>query len=233
MHLYTENDYFGSGQETGYADYHTQEESLRQTFRRFLGSLRQRGLAAGSLLEVGCGYGYFLDEAKPFFRCRTGLELSERAASEARRLSGAKVYVGDVSALPVEAAGFDLIVLINVIEHVYEPRGFLSMLHRRLGVGGCMIIATPDIGSFWYKLMGRRWPSFKIPEHVAYYTRSTLESLMRETGHRRIEEIPFPHAFPLGLIAKKLGLGVPAPLSQKSLWLPHTMVALSGRASDG
>ena len=96
-----------------------------------------------------------------------------------------------------------------------------------------MIIATPDIGSFWYKLMGRRWPSFKIPEHVAYYTRSTLESLMRETGHRRIEEIPFPHAFPLGLIAKKLGLGVPAPLSQKSLWLPHTMVALSGRASDG
>ena len=65
----------------GYADtsYATQEFALRATFKRLLHNLADRRLTGGALLEVGCGYGYLLDEARPYFDCRVGTEFSQKA----------------------------------------------------------------------------------------------------------------------------------------------------------
>jgi SAM-dependent methyltransferase len=75
--------YFEGG-EVGYSSYVDQEASLRATFRRFLLNLEKRNLTKGALLEVGCGYGYFLNEAKGFFDFRIGTDFSRRAVKEAR-----------------------------------------------------------------------------------------------------------------------------------------------------
>ena len=59
--------------------------------------------------------------------------------------------------------------------------------------------------------MGKQWPSFKIPEHVAYYDPNTLKKLMRRCRRaREIKILDYPHAFPFGLIAQKLGVRLPA-----------------------
>lgn len=230
--LYKEDNYF-SGGNTGYSAYSAQEQSLRLTFRRFLHELGNRGMASGRLLEVGCGYGYFLDEAKGSFSYIAGTELSAEAGTFARRQTGAEVFIGHVSELPRAVQNFDIIVLINVIEHVYNPIEFMMDLRQRLSKRGTLVIATPDIGSFWYKVMKRRWPSFKIPEHVVFYTEKTLTSLFKKTGFHTTGKIPFPHAFPFGLIASKLGIHLSKPVCQKPLWLPGTMVALYGQLHGG
>jgi SAM-dependent methyltransferase len=170
--------YFSRGRVEGYEEYILQEESLRITFRRFLGELKKRGMASGRLLEVGSGLGFLLDEAKGFFPEREGMELSAEAASRAGLVSDAKIHVGGLSALPPEVKDFDVIIAVNVIEHVYSPLEFISSLRQRLKSGGRIVIATPDIGSFWHGIMGRKWPSFKIPEHVTFFTRSTLTRLL-------------------------------------------------------
>jgi len=73
MHrVYEARDYFSDGDMTGYRDYTSQEKSLRITFRSFLAELRRLDFASGRLLEVGCGYGYFLDEARDFFLTCSG-----------------------------------------------------------------------------------------------------------------------------------------------------------------
>jgi SAM-dependent methyltransferase len=210
-----------------------QESSLRLTFRRFLEVLKREGMTSGRLLEIGSGYGYFLAEARDFFDDLYGIELSPEAAKHAQRLSGATVYAGDLSALSPELRGLDIIVAINVIEHVYEPVKFLLSLRGRLREGGRIIIATPDMGSFWYTILRKRWPSFKIPEHVAFYTEDTLTRLLHEVGLCHTKRLPFPHAFPLGVIAGKLGMSVPKRLRDRPVWLLKAMTALSARRSDG
>src|SRR5213080_3648297 len=66
--VYRQSSYYEGGA-CGYADtsYTAQESALRATFKRLLHNLADRRLTGGTLLEVGCGYGYLLDEARPYF----------------------------------------------------------------------------------------------------------------------------------------------------------------------
>lgn len=222
---YAHDQYF-SGRTHGYADYAVQEPSLRRTFRRLLQTLVQHIGTGGALLEIGCGYGYLLDEACPYFRHRVGTDFSSEAVSMAKRKAD-DVYQGGVDAVP-NTEVFDCVIATHVIEHVYQPHEFIKSLLKHLRPGGYLLIAAPDMGSFWRKLMGSRWPSFKLPEHVHYFTRSTLVRLLEDCGVHHPVTIPYPHAFPLPLIASKLGIGLPDFLSRYSLWLPATTIAIMG-----
>src|SRR5580692_8698531 len=73
--LYEDDGYFAAG-ESGYLGYLQQELSLRYSFRRLMRKLQRRRLTGGSLLEVGCGYGFLLDEARGYFQNRSGIDLS-------------------------------------------------------------------------------------------------------------------------------------------------------------
>ena len=77
LSLYEES-YFQGGQSDGYADYLGTEQVLRSEFRQSIKKLRNAGVTSGRLLEVGCAYGFFLQEAKAYFQCR-GLEVAESA----------------------------------------------------------------------------------------------------------------------------------------------------------
>lgn len=225
--LYREEAYFSRCEDTGYEDYSFQEKSLRMTFRRFLNELKRHRMTSGRLLEIGCGYGYFLEEAKSFFSSLAGTELSEKAGTLAKQKTGADIFIGTVDSLPPHFKDFDIIVLINVIEHIYAPVNFLSDIKKRLNSSGTIIIATPDIGSFWYRIMKKNWPSFKIPEHVAFYAEKTLKSLLERSGFQHMNRISFPHAFPFGLITSKFGLKAPGAIRHKTVWIPKTMIAFS------
>lgn len=225
--LYSDDTYF-EGDDGGYGSYESQEQPLRLTFRRLLHTLAREGRCGGDLLEVGCGYGYFLDEAEPFFDSRTGTDYSGDAVLRAAQ-TGATVYCGGTDQVPGDLR-FDCIVSNHVIEHVYEPAAFVSDLASRLKPGGRLLLSTPHAGSFWLKIMGKRWPSFKLPEHVLYFKRPHLETLMNDAGLRNVCVVPYPHAFPLALVAAKLGISIKGALGNKSLWVPYTTLALCGEA---
>jgi len=131
--------------------------------------------------------------------------------------------------LPPEWRNFDVIIAINVIEHIYAPAEFLIAVKQRLKSGGRIVIATPDFGSFWYKILGDKWPSFKIPEHVAFYNQQTLWRLLEKAGFTSVRRIPFRHAFPLGLVAGKFGMNIHGKLGQIPIWIPKTMIAMSAQ----
>jgi SAM-dependent methyltransferase len=226
--VYQDSTYYKGG-DSGYADtsYFDQEISLRATFKRLLRNLHKRGMTGGDLLEVGSGYGYFLDEAQPYFRRRAGTEFSPDAAARARQ-TGAEVFVGGIEQLPASAM-FDCAVAIQVIEHIYHPIDFMKDLVAHIKPGGWVLIATPDIGGALRKLMGKSWPSFKVPEHVVYLDFDGLQRLMKRTGLTNISRLPYPHAFPTSLVAGKFGLSMPPALGRINLWVPATTVAAVGQ----
>jgi SAM-dependent methyltransferase len=229
MSLYQQDDYF-SGLEQGYRDYSAQELALRATFRRLLKNLAARGKTGGNLLEIGCGYGYLLDEARIYFKHTVGTDFSAGAVEQAR-IRADEVYRGGVDAID-EVEAFDCIVASHVIEHVYHPQDFINGILKRLRPGGVVVIAAPDMGSFWRKLMGGRWPSFKLPEHVLYFDNRSLPRLLQKCEMSDIQAVPYPHAFPLPLIADKFGVRLPSSWNRYSLWLPATTVAYMGVKND-
>jgi hypothetical protein len=103
--------------------------------------------------------------------------------------------------------------------------------------GGALVLGTPDGGSAWRRLLGSRWPSYKVPEHVAFYDRRTLSRLFTDAGLRDVRPFEYPHAFPLALVWQRMGLGWLARRSgsfgSRALWLPATTLAVVGRRPAG
>lgn len=224
MALYQDDHYFEGSGDGGYGSYEAQEQPLRLTFRRLLANLAKRELVGGDLLEVGCGYGYLLDEAKPFFERRVGTDFSADAVARAQQ-TGAVVYHGGLDQVEADHS-FETIISNHVIEHVYDPAGFIKSLAQRLKQGGNLLLSTPDAGSFWLPLMGKRWPSFKLPEHIHYFSKPHLSKLLLAAGLNDVRVVPYAHAFPLALVAAKLGLTIKGSMADKSLWIPKTTLAL-------
>jgi 2-polyprenyl-3-methyl-5-hydroxy-6-metoxy-1,4-benzoquinol methylase len=223
---YSQDDYFG-GEQGGYTNYRAQERALRLTFARLLKHLRERDLCGGRLLEVGCGLGYLLDEARTFFPKRHGTDFSPAAVALAAS-SADMVFLGGLEAIPTENY-YECIVTNHVIEHVYSPRAFVEGLMQRLAPGGSVTVATPDMGSWWRRYLGRRWPSFKMPEHIHYFDRAGLTSLLADCGAVEIELTPYPHAFPASLVAAKLGIPLSGRIGDMAWWIPGTTLALTAR----
>jgi len=188
----------------GYDGYEDQKSTLVHTFRWLLRKLEARGLTGGSLLDIGCGPGWFLREAKSLFQRRVGTDLCKETAEEASRFCDMAICGGPEDLQDSER--FDLVTAIGVLEHVYDPVSFVRQCSKLLREEGHLILVTPDIKGFWYKIMKKRWPSFKLPEHIAFYDETTMSILASNAGMTLESVFPYHQAFPLGLMLQKLGL---------------------------
>ena len=223
LDFYRSGDYYGDDSEIGYSAYQQQEKSLRQTFRAVLRRLQRQGFTGGDLLELGCGWGYFLDEATPYYRSRTGTDYSQLAVEKASA-SGAEVIKGGLAELHPDTL-FDSVVLIQVLEHIYDPVPFLETARTKLRPGGNITVVVPDWNTPFRWLLGKKWPAFKHPEHVCYYTNNTLGQALDRAGFTGSKTIIYNHAFPLSMYLDLFGLKVPEWLGQVSVWIPFSCAA--------
>ena len=155
----------------------------RASARRYLAEIaRYRGPHGGRLLEVGCGTGDFLAEARAAGYDVAGVEVSAAAAAEALTAAeGASVTVGELSAAAFPPGTFDVCVLWDVLEHARDPVELLRSVHAVLRPGGVVALATPSLDSWSARLLGRRWMEFKT-EHLFYFDRGTLEGTLWRAG---------------------------------------------------
>ncbi len=178
--LYTET-YF-SGAAGGYADYLGDE-----TFHRRNARARCRLLppAAGSLLDVGCAAGFFLDEARRLGWRISGVEPSPWASAEARRLTGAEIHDSMRAAHVAEAGCHDAVTFFQVLEHLPRPAEALAGARACLRPGGLVIVETWDRGSLVARLLRRHWQQVTPPSVIHLFTRGDLDALLDHAGFRR------------------------------------------------
>lgn len=231
MAQYQDPGYFEGSNGCGYEDYKLQEAGLRYSFRHLLRILARKGLTGGALLEIGCGPGLFLDEAKRYFGDRVGTEFSAGIAQQALKFAD-RMVVGGLEHLD-EKDYFDVIIAISVLEHVYEPIPFLVSMCNHLRTGGVVVLVTPDLNGLWRRLFRSRWPSFKIPEHVTYFNPETLRQLGTESGLQKVDLFGFTQIFPLSLILNKLCIRhTPHWFQRLLLPVPYTMICSVLRRTD-
>jgi len=178
--LYGSQQYFEGTDRVGYTDYHADAPQFVRTFRNKLQKLLSSG-PVRDLLEVGCGPGYFLLEARHAgIAGVVGVDRNPWAIDEVRR-HGLEAHVGSLDVLAADRT-FDAVVMLDVLEHITEPVPFLAEIRRRLRPGGRVFIMTPNIRSLLAQVSGQRWVSFKIPEHVFYYSPHSIRLLLERCG---------------------------------------------------
>lgn len=128
------------------------------------------------VLDVGCGIGdnlrYVLREDASFF----GLEYALKTACAASRLLGDRVAIsaGSATAIPYESDRFDLVLCIEVLEHVDKDEVAISEIARVLRPGGALILSLPYRHWFPYY--------FTAMGHLRHYTRSDVARLLDRAG---------------------------------------------------
>jgi glycosyltransferase involved in cell wall biosynthesis/2-polyprenyl-3-methyl-5-hydroxy-6-metoxy-1,4-benzoquinol methylase len=182
--IYGANYFLGSDSAAGRQ---TVSNIKQATANLYLAEIRRyHGPQCGRLLEIGCGDGDFLVAAEAAGWHVTGVEYSPTASQRAQqRLKSGEVRCGELSSARLAAEQFDLCVLSDVIEHVRLPFDFLQEIHRVLKPGGSLFVATPAIDSWSARIMNQKWMEFKA-EHLTYFDRQTLQTMLFATGFREI-----------------------------------------------
>jgi SAM-dependent methyltransferase len=123
----------------------------------------------GRWLDVGCGAGTLLQAARNRGWAVVGTEVSVGAAA-AVRAEGFDVRVGALDTLDLPEAGFDVVSLIEVIEHVPDPRQLLSDAARLLRPHGALYLRTPHGRGLSARVLGTSWSVVAPPEHLQLFS---------------------------------------------------------------
>jgi 2-polyprenyl-3-methyl-5-hydroxy-6-metoxy-1,4-benzoquinol methylase len=162
----------------GYSDYLRDERGHRLNSAALLEKINKIK-QPGNLLDIGCGYGFFLDEAAKRGWNAFGTDISEEACSYAKGSLGVKVCNCDLLDCGFESGFFDVISLLGSIEHLPNPYKVLEEASRILKNDGIVIITTLNIEGFTklFKLF-----KYKPPEHLFYFSRKNIRLLLNKTG---------------------------------------------------
>jgi 2-polyprenyl-3-methyl-5-hydroxy-6-metoxy-1,4-benzoquinol methylase len=140
----------------------------------------------GSLLDLGCSSGGFLEAIKGSSWELYGSEMSAEGARRAEQATGARVFVGDIAKAPYPAQFFDVITCFDVLEHVYEPVEIMERVRNWLKPGGIFYVQVPNIDSAEARVFGTYWHGLELPRHLSHFSPASLRNLAKMA---KLEEV--------------------------------------------
>lgn len=136
------------------------------------------------ILDVGCGVGFFLVEAK-----KRGWEVygTEYSSAGIERCKEKNIFVkeGVLKASDFDYKQFDVITSFEVIEHINNPKDEMTEISKLLRSGGLLYVTTPNFNSISRNLLKDKWAMIHYPGHLSYYTPNTLKRLMVNFGFKK------------------------------------------------
>jgi 2-polyprenyl-3-methyl-5-hydroxy-6-metoxy-1,4-benzoquinol methylase len=143
----------------------------------------------GRLLEIGSGYGYFLEMAGKAGWKSEGVEISPYCCQVARQ-RGCRVWEGDLANTSLNPATYDVVVLWDVIEHFTQPDEMIRDCRALLRPGGALVMRTPDARALAHTVWPARlayrhlvYPA-NTAEHVFHFTPRDLVAIATQAGFR-------------------------------------------------
>jgi len=165
------------------------------------------------LLDVGCSAGLGLVTARELGFNVTGIEVSGESVRMAKKLlPDVDIFPGTILDHPFAPDSFDVIILLDTVEHFQNPRKELSACASLLSPGGDLIILTPNIASLSLKISPRIWPHLVIEHSILFHPRA-LAKFMKESGLILVNEGFGRKKFNLEMMAHHIKLNMGTPMA--------------------
>ncbi len=179
-------------------------------------------LRGKAILEIGCATGALLQSLKQYVPSRlVGIDIArEQIEFGKRHYRDVELHCGTLESAGFSAGEFDLVLMLDILEHVLDPSALFARASRLLNEGGSIFLRTPNADAF--ETAGSHWSYlFWGLEHVAYVRAATLNWLCERDGMSLRKTwsqgcpgaIPYPHWSDIRLIRM----------------LRHPQIALSNR----
>ncbi len=144
------------------------------------------------ILDLGCGNGYFANHLISEGFNAYGIDASVEGVAIARQAGPGRFFIQDISTgkLPeeLESLNFDTLISTEVIEHLYDPEGFINFCKKILKNEGELIISTPYHGYLKNLSLSlfNKWDSHLSPGwhggHIKFWSRATLIRILTDAG---------------------------------------------------
>lgn len=183
--IYGPQYFWGGG--AGYANYEMEEQLLICRGSEYAKLLERYGSSKGWILDVGAAAGFvlkgFIDEGWK----GVGLEPSEEVANLGREKYGLKIVNGTLESLSLDAK-FDVISMIQVAAHFYNPSKAFKNAHNLLCENGLLLIETWDRESLLARLFGRHWHEYSPPSVLHYFSKNGLTEFLEKMGFTKVAD---------------------------------------------
>lgn len=144
-----------------------------------------------SVLEIGAGYGFFMESVNKRPDRRFNIEGIEIGKFRLEHFVGGVVHNTNVltDEIPCELRGkYDCILCMHVLEHIGTPVLFLERIKPLLKPGGRVIFEVPNINCFLGEISAKYKDFMYLYEHCSYYSADTLKLVFEKAGYH-VEQI--------------------------------------------
>jgi SAM-dependent methyltransferase len=162
------------------------ERIFRPRAERAVELARRHGGGAGTLVDVGAGYGTFCEEVRRLevFDRVVALEPEPHLAKTCRA-KGLEVIEAPVERAPLES-GVDVVTSFEVVEHLFSPREFVERCAAVLRPGGLLMLTCPNVHGFDVEVLGEASATVDA-EHLNYLHPASLTGLLERSGFTVVE----------------------------------------------
>jgi hypothetical protein len=155
-------------------------DRMLEDTERFARLIKDKCSDCSTVLEIGSGMGYLLGRLKEKgFEC-TGIEPSGFASNFSRNEMELNVITGllDLNTFPNKK--FDIIVLSDVVEHLYDVNAMFDLVKYYLSPNGRAVVLTGDSNSLYAKICGKKWLYFFSWEHISFFNKRSIRYLFNK-----------------------------------------------------
>lgn len=178
---------------------------IKKILNRIL-KVKKKWIDEPRLLDIGAGSGIMVEAAEEMNLKSEGIEPSMNLCNIANK-KGLKVYNG---VLPNEMIKhkYDIVTIIDVIEHVNNPRDLLTEAKKCMKSEGILVIVTPNLRSLVAHLFGWRWWHFRIA-HIGYFNANNLKMICERAGLEIINSSHPGWVFDIGYLNDRIKSYIP------------------------
>jgi SAM-dependent methyltransferase len=139
----------------------------------------------GSLLDIGCGTGLFLQTARERGWQVSGIEPNTWCYNHIMQM-GIDVINTPIEQVEIPADSFDCITMWTVLEHIVDPAKILKSIHRALRKDGVLLVVVPNVDALANRILHEKSTTFAGESHVNLFSPATLTQLLQTAGFSRI-----------------------------------------------